>query len=185
MSYKTNLDPKHTTIRPDGGDTKPKAQSTSTESTPAAQDTYTVDQGRSYRLIVEGRKPAGHHQAIQGILNTLTMEPAPQIEHELPYVPDLEKDIFAADGERHNDMKPVVMRYVGLEKIFMAQLFEVRETLKPINMSQLKAGEIEDLRKQEKNLEKALFECRQQLDKARLYLLWEKQNKAAAAADEK
>lgn len=97
-------------------------------------------------------------------------------------VPDLEAEIFRKDPERHNDMKPVLDRYIALEKMLDVQIIEIKKDLASKRGS---AEEIAVLWKKLDNYKKKKFECGRQIEKARVYYQWEKQNKVEAAKKKK
>lgn len=188
MSYKTDMKAKVSIIQPTndsaGQATKSKMAAGSVNT---AKDSYTTEQpvAGGYRMIVEGnRKHPRYDQEIQSILNGMgRLTPmsagrsyAPE-EEAILYVPDLEKDILGNDPERHNNMKPVLDRYLGLEKMLTIQIIEIDKSLKSGRGT---TDEIATLWKKKEHYEKKLFECGKQLEKARVYYMWEKQNKAAS-----
>ncbi|MBT3181808.1 MAG: hypothetical protein HN337_04770 [Deltaproteobacteria bacterium] len=182
MSYKTDISYKVNKIRIDSSDkAKPKAQDL-TASNSASPDTYITSSSNGYGDLVTGKNGTDARQhprrfeAVQDILTGLTM-PKTRLDHVVPHVPDLEQEIFKINPEQHDNMKPVVQRYIGLEKVILAHLAENKKMLDPVNMNQLSADEIEDLRAYRGELEDTLQYCNQQLQKSQLYYTWEKQRK--------
>jgi len=187
MSYKTNIRTKISSIPRDSGDGGKEKKSQSSGTSNTAKDSYTTEQPVSggYQMILAGnRNHPRYDDQIQSILNGMgSFTPmsagrsyTPE-EEAIMHVPDLERDILK-DPERHNNVKPVLERYISLEKMLMAQLAEIEKDLKSGR------GTTEEkaiLWKKKGNYEEKLFECRKQLDKTRLYYQWEKKNKAEAA----
>lgn len=187
MSYKTNI----TKMQTAQGEPAPSnAESGAKAATAAApaKDVYTTKAAASggYKNLLEGKRvPPQYHDAIQNILLGLgTATPlsagrtsVPE-EEAIMKVPDLEGEIFRKDPERYKDMKPVLDRYIALEKMLNVQVIEIKKDLASKRGS---TEEIAILWKKLDNYKEKLFECGREIDKARVYYQWEKQNKVEAA----
>lgn len=187
MSYKTNI----TKMQTAQGEPAPSnAESGAKAATAAspAKDTYTTKVAASggYRNLVEGKRVhPRYHQAIQEILGGMAIASpvaagrrSVQEEDPMMKTVDLEGVIFKNDPERHQDMKPVLDRYIALEKMLTVQIIEIK---KDLASGRGTAEEMRVLWKKLDNYKREKAKCSQQLDKARVYWQWQKQNSAEAA----
>jgi len=114
-----------------------------------------------------------YYSQMQDLIGTLMVgeahTPAQDTVGNIPYVPDLEKDIL--DGTTlHEHMEPIVERYGALEKVLITMYDNVRIALHPTNSSRMTSSEIRSLNAYRDALEEAISECRAQLEKAHEYL---------------
>ena len=185
MSYKTSLVSKVLGTKPSNKDEKSKVKDTAVK----VSDAYNDASKNSYQKLCSGvvelpeRMEEQRYRAVQDVLGGL-MLPETRVQHTLPAVPKLEEDIFALNSEQHMHMKPIVERYVALEKVINAHITENNALLDPDNMSLLTTDEVEDLWRYHYELQETLRECHEELSKARMYYQWEKQNRAAAFESE-
>lgn len=185
MTKTSQIDPKVSTVghKNQGPEDHPDTASKAS----AVGDAFALKGSDHYKGLVEGRNMKASEleelseavnspqskrcqDPIQALLGNLMIGEARErrpsaLDHEMPYVPDLQKDILNKVPDI--GLKPVVQRYAGLEKVIMALIQETEKSLHPSNMSRMKTGEIRALRSYREALELNLRECRQQLDKAR------------------
>jgi hypothetical protein len=185
MSNKTEFKPKVLVVHgaPHAKETKVHKAAVEDTDTSNKQDTYSAETTNGYRRMVNGRMDPVRYEAIQGILGNLLPEPQAPVAHYIPNVPTLE-DIFKASPYQYRDMKPVLDRYLALEKMILAQIAENKRILNPKNMTALSAPELANLKGYEKDLEKQLLKCREQIDQSEIYYKWQRQNELKASKEE-
>jgi hypothetical protein len=115
------------------------------------------------------RRKNDHYSQMQDLIGTLVVgearTPAQDTVGNIPYVPDLEKDIL--DGTTlHEHMEPVVERYGALEKVLITMYDNLRIALHPNNSYRMSSSEIRSMNAYREALEEALRDCRFQLAKA-------------------
>lgn len=197
---KTNTTYKVSTIKPSQDDLAfdPKAQKSG-----APEDVYKSSSPDSYKDLIKGNFKAesidggvlsemadasveelsvrnDYHSQMQDLIGSLMVgetrsRPAADTVGNIPYVPDLHKDILRGT-DLHMHMEPVVARYAALEHVLIGMYDTLRMALHPRNMHTMTASEIHSLKQYEAKLEDTLRECRFQLEKAHEYL--QKQKKA-------
>ena len=142
-----------------------------------------------YKALVQGhRGRQSRYDAIQDILQGMGsasplgegMKYTPE-EDPILNVPDLEKDIFGRNPMQYTNMKPVLDRYLALEKMLKYEMINIKKMLKKGRGS---IGEIRVLKKKLDKYKASLSKCKKQIDKSRLYYLWEKNRRAAKAEKE-
>ena len=186
---KTNATYKISSVKPLPKEeaTGPKAQSVK-----GADDAYNASSPDAYKDLIKGnfkaepinggvlgemaeassepaRRGNDYYGQIQDLIGSLMMDggniPAEDTVGNIPYVPDLEKDIL--DGTTlHEHMEPVVERYGALEKVLITMYDNLRIALHPNNSYRMSVGEISSMNAYREALEEALRDCRFQLAKA-------------------
>ena len=200
MTETNKIDPKVSIIRPEDNRVREDAKTKAS----AASDAYAAQTSDQYKNLVEGnpkasdlgefdqsqngprRRPQDPIQALLGgFMIGEARERHPSIyDHEMPYVPDLKRDIFKKDPTRHKNMQPVVKRYAALEKVIKTLIRETDKSLDRRNMARMKTGEIRALRAYSEALRHTLRKCRQQLDTARHFYELEKLREREAREEE-
>jgi len=190
---KTNTTYKVSSVKPLPKDEAfdPKAQKAT-----GAKDAYQASSPDAYKDLIKGnfkaeaidggvlsemaeassqpqRVKSDYYSQMQDLIGTLMVgearTPAQDTVGNIPYVPDLEKDIL--DGTTlHEHMEPIVERYGALEKVLITMYDNVRIALHPTNSSRMTSSEIRSMNAYRDALEDAIRECRTQLEKAHEYL---------------
>lgn len=190
-----------------GSTNSPHGPKEARKSTRSPRDTYSASGVDPYKQLISGKMkaidtPIGEMLGVmdrqtvkrrrdpyQTLIGNLMMgdaednSPSPA-DFELPYVPDLEREIFRLDPQRQYDMKPLVERYEQQAKMITRLLTEVDKRLEPSEMYRIRDKEIESLQDHRKDLVNLLSRCRKELGKAKFYYDWELQDKAKAELEE-
>lgn len=190
---KTNATYKVSSVKPLPKDEAPDPKAKAAKGTGDAYETSSPD---AYKDLIKGnfkadaldggvlsemaeasskqtRAKGDYYSQMQDLIGTLMVgearTPAQDTVGNIPYVPDLEKDIL--DGTTlHDNMEPVVERYGALEKVLITMYDNVRIALHPTNSSRMTSSEIRTMNAYRDALEDAIRECRFQLGKAHEYL---------------
>jgi outer membrane murein-binding lipoprotein Lpp len=155
-----------------------------TSSSVDSVDSYEETVASDYAKLIKNYKNASLEND-QDLLAAMGKDAFGTIEtadHSTPDVPDLYKDILADTPATELNMKPILARYNTLEKTLIAQILEDRNALK--RNWELTTGQIQDLNRNIKQLERKLNDCREQITLTKKYYAWEQSNKAASLADD-
>ncbi len=205
---KTELKPKVSTIRPNESRVDRSKEGAKANAVKNPADGYTKASADNYKSLLGGTSAKANEisdlsnainassgdgrprDPIQDILNGMlmgesAMATGPNVfEHEMPHVPDLEKEIFADDPSRAQNMRPVVQRYATLERTLQELLWNNEAQLHPKYMSRMSASEIDTLKVYSEAIVNALRECRTQLKMSRMYHAWQVADKKAMAEED-
>ncbi|MBN1282304.1 MAG: hypothetical protein JXA24_00845 [Proteobacteria bacterium] len=123
---------------------------------------------------VPQRRP-GYYEGMQNLLGSMMIgsaswKPAQDTVGDIPYVPDLQKDIVSVNPNTVTTMEPVVQRYAGLEKVLTKMIDIATDSMHPNNMSKMTAEEFRSLDAYKRKLIETLAECRIQKARAERYL---------------
>ncbi len=202
----TNATPKVSYVKPSPADEH--AQNKAQE---AKGDVYSSGSADNYKNLIKGEFKAeaidggvisemydaasgkrtvkrDYYSQMQNLIGGLMVgeareRPAYDCVGNIPYVPDLEKDILRHTC-LHENMKPVVERYAALEKVLITMYDNLRVALHPTKMSQMTASEIRSLQAYAKKLKKTLAYCRSQLSLAHDFLKKQIEQEMAEKAEE-
>lgn len=187
------IEPKASTIYPE---TQPVPAQGSAPKAQAVGDSFTQKAADHYQGLVNGKAECieggvisemyyasrdgtrvrpDAYEAIQdilrGIMDMDTREiPPTDTIGDIPYVPDLDKDILKGKTAfEYQHFEPVVERYAALEKTLVAMANVAQMNLEPDKMCQMSTDEIRYLKAYAKKIEEALFNCRSELRLAKQY----------------
>ncbi len=121
---------------------------------------------------------------LRGIMDTDTRElPPTDINGDIPYVPELHKDILKGKLScKSYEYDAVIQRYAALEKTLVAMANTAYASLDPANSWAMNADEIRSLKSYCKKIEEALFDCRREMGLAKKAQLHELEAEQKAAA---
>lgn len=132
-------------------------------------------------------RPMSREAAMQELLSMFTFgdrggsEEKPTAKDlDIPPIPKME-DLLKMPGVFDN-VKPVVDRFLALEKTYVLLL---RETRRSIRKGDMHDDEVKNRQLQEKHLIRGLAEVRRELSEARYYYEWQKLRDKAAKAEAK
>jgi len=103
-----------------------------------------------------------------------------RMDHSMPKIPDLHKDLLKENPRLKNNMEPIVERYEALKMT----LEELRENAFESIKHPMTATEIQSNQKYIEDLNKALMKVEQELEKANYYLHLQKIREKEARAQE-
>jgi len=192
---KTNATAKVSYVKPDAFE-KPKASNEAKAQ--AATDVYKSSDADAYKSLIGGNVKAesfeggvleemfdaasnvpqqrqGYYDRMQDFLGTMMVGDArwkaPQdTVGDIPYVPDLHKDILKYDVEKAKMMEPVVERYSALKKVLSDMIDVATASLHSRNMSKMTASEYRSMEAYRRKLKLTLRECNIQMERAEEYL---------------
>lgn len=194
---KTEFSPKVSAIRPEDRAPEP-AKTKASRVDPGILDDYQEGSANPYHGLLEGKaqtafgaltdavstptgRPADPIQSLLG--NLMVGGPTHEVDptrmgHELPRVPDCQREILKDIPDQKFHMQPVIDNYVGLEKVILTLMEQTEQKLKPHMMARLTTQEIATLREYKRQLASQLWECREQLRIARIFDTWAEQEQA-------
>ncbi len=186
----------------------PKAQDVSVDSeAQGSSDVYQATDGDSFKSLIDGNPKAIASGVIAEMYDAASNTPQEQADYyekmqdfmgnfivgdnaaswkapedsigDVPYIPDLQKDILSLDVDTVEAMEPVVARYAALETVLEEMMDAATSAMHPSMMSQMSASEFRSLEAYRRKIEESLAECRLQRNRAERYLEKQKENEDA------
>jgi len=200
----TNLKPKISTVASRPGDTQPPENRNSFKSQDVKADSYSPKKTDSYGSLLKGSTTTVENTPIGDLVSALSesqahkyKDPLQECLYGLLYgldkgTPALPEEINVPSFEKLKAANPgiadksaiaegIVDRYDALEDLIVGTISNVEESLKPNNTMRMTPAEVKNLQKYRKELERKLFDCRQEMTKAEYTLKWAQDKEEAAA----
>lgn len=198
----TKITPKVSYIEP----SVPKAQDVSVDGeAQGSSDVYQASDGDSFNSLINGNPKAIAGGVIEEMYNAASNTPQRNVSQykkmqgfmdnfivgdaywkapqdtmgDIPYVPDLQKDILSIGVDSVMTMEPVVARYAALEIVLEKMIEAATSAMNPNLMSQMSGSEFRSLEAYRRKIEESLGECRLQRDRAERYLGEQRENEEA------